>query len=169
MAAILVASLSALDQNAKISPQRCSPSKGDSKKKRDPGFIATASTLTVQQLVFQFTDGMQRAIEALLGVYQIQAICTPDKSLREDAAQLREFRGDILDYVLETWRDVETDEADDLRAKRRAQERREQEADLASIAKAQVRLKSGKLPPITGRSKTSKNAKSKEDTLQPRR
>lgn len=138
-------------------------------KKRDPEFIATASALTVQQLVFQFTDGMQRANEALLGLTKFKQFAHQIKSLREDAAQLREFRGDILDYVLETWRDVETDEADDLRAKRRAQERREQEVDLASIAKAQVRLKSGKVPPITGRSKTSKNAKNKKDTLQPRR
>ena len=34
-------------------------------KKRDPEFIAKASSLTVQQLVFQFTDGMQRANEAV--------------------------------------------------------------------------------------------------------
>lgn len=57
---------------------------------------------------------------------------------------------------------METDEAEELRAKRKAQEQREHEADLASIAKAQVRLKSGKHPPITGRPKASKNAKSKK-------
>lgn len=131
-------------------------------KKRDSEFITTASALTVQQLVFQFTDGMQRANEALLGLAKFKQFAHQIKSLREDAAQLREFRGDILDYVLETWRDVETDEADDLRARRKAQEQREHEADLASIAKAQVRLKSGKLPSITGHSKTSKNAKSKK-------
>lgn len=131
-------------------------------KKRDPEFIAKASALTVQQLVFQFTDGMQRANDALLGLTKFKQFAHQIKSLHEDAAQLREFRGDILDYVLETWRDVETDEADDLRAKRRAQERREHEADLASIAKAQVRLKSGILPPITGHPKTSKSAKSKK-------
>lgn len=131
-------------------------------KKRDSEFISTASALTVRQLVFQFTDGMQRANEALLGLAKFKQFGHQIKSLREDAAQLREFRGDILDYVLETWRTVETDEADDLRAKRIAQERREQQADLTSIAKAQVRLKPGKLPPITGHSKTSKNAKSKK-------
>lgn len=131
-------------------------------KKRDSEFIATASALTVQQFVFQFTDGMQRANEALLGLAKFKQFAHQIKSLCQDAAQLREFRGDILDYVLETWRDVETDDADDLRAKRRAQERREHEADLASIAKTQVRLKSGKLPPITRHPKTSKNAKSKK-------
>ena len=131
-------------------------------KKRDAEFIVTASALMVQQLMFQFTDGMQRADEALLGLAKFRQFAHQIKSLREDAAQLREFRGDILDYALETWRHVETDEADDLRAKRRTQEQREHEADLASIAKAQVRLKSGKLPPITGRSKTSKKAKSKK-------
>ncbi|MDE1155413.1 MAG: hypothetical protein PW735_06735 [Acidobacteriaceae bacterium] len=131
-------------------------------KKRDPEFISAASALTLQQLVFQFTDSMQRANEALLRLTKFKQFAHQIQSLREDAAQLREFRGDILDYVLETWRDVETDEADDLRAKRRAEERREQEADLASIAKAQVRLKSEKLPPIIGHSKTSKNANSKK-------
>ena len=125
-------------------------------KQGDPEFISTASALSLQQLVFQFTDGMQRANEALLGLAKFKQFAHQIKSLHEDAAQLREFRGDILDYVLETWRDIETDEAYDLRAKRRAQERREHEADLVSIAKAKARLKPGKLSPATGHLQNSK-------------
>jgi hypothetical protein len=80
------------------------------------------------------------------------------RSLREDAAQLREFRGDILGYVLETWQQVEEDEADDLRAKRRAREQLEREADLASIAKARPRLKTRTVTRIKRGPQTNKSA-----------
>ena len=116
-------------------------------------------TRTIHQLIFDLIDGLQRANDAMLRLVEYERFAHQKWSLREDAAQLREFRGDILGYVLETWQQVEEDEADDLRAKRRAREQREREADLASIAKAQAaRLKSGTVAQIKQGPQTNKNA-----------
>lgn len=132
------------------------------KQKRTSENVVPGASPAIPQLVSQLDDGLQRASNALLGLAGCKAFAHQGKSLQEDAEQLKEFRGDMLDYILETWRDVETDEADALRAKRRRREQREREADLASIAKAQARLKSGKLS-VTGQSKSPKNAKSEKD------
>jgi hypothetical protein len=123
------------------------------------GSLATATT--IHQLIFDLTDGLRRANAAMLGLVEYEEFAYQKKSLREDAAQLREFRGEILAYVLETWQQVEEDEADHLRAKRRAREQREREADLASIAKAQARLKSGTVTPIKRGAQARKNGKEK--------
>jgi hypothetical protein len=121
------------------------------------GSIGT--TTTIHQLIFDLSDGLRRANIAILGLVEYEEFAHQKKSLREDAAQLREFRGEILADVLETWQQVEEDEADDLRAKRRAREQREHEADLASIAKAQARLKSGTVTQIKRGPQTRKNGK----------
>jgi|GEM_PF-3120785 hypothetical protein len=131
------------------------------KQKRPSEGLGTDTTVTIPQLIFQLNDGLQRASDALFGLAGCKAFAHQSKSLHEDAEQLREFRGDMLDYILETWRDVETDEADDLRAKRRTREQREREADLASIAKAQARLKQGTVTPIKREPKMQTNAKGK--------
>lgn len=111
--------------------------------KRDSKIGSSATTTTIHELIFELSDGMRRANLALLGLVENEEFAHQKNSLREDADKLREFRGEILAYVLETWQQVEEDESDDLRRMRRAREDREQEADLASIAKAQARLKSG--------------------------
>lgn len=123
--------------------------------------VGTGASPAIPQLIFQLRDGLQKASDALLGLANQKAFAHQSKSLREDAEQLREFRGDMLDYILETWRDVETDEADDLRAKRRAREQREREADLASIAKAQTRLKQGAVTQNKREPRMQTNAKGK--------
>ena len=127
--------------------------------KRDSKTGSIATTTTIHELVFELSDGMRRANVALLGLVEFEEFAHQKNSLREDAAKLRELRGEILAYVLETWQQVEEDESDDLRAMRTAREEREQEADLASIAKAQARLKSGKATQINPGSQTQKNAK----------
>ena len=109
--------------------------------RRDSKIGSTDTTRTIHELIFDLSDGLQRANDAMLRLVEYEEFAHQKRSLHEDAAQLREFRGDILGYVLETWQQMEEDEADDLRAKRRAREQREREADLASIAKAQARLK----------------------------
>jgi len=106
------------------------------KKKSELKIASFGTTTTIHQLIFDLSDGLRRANAAMLGLVECKEFEHQRKPLREDAAQLREFRGEILAYVLETWQQVEEDEADDLRAKRRAREQREREADLASIAKA---------------------------------
>jgi predicted aminopeptidase len=127
--------------------------------KRDSKIGSIATTTTIHQLIFDLCDGFRRANDALLGLVEYQEFAHQKQSLREDAAQLREFRGNILGYVLETWQGVEEDEADDLREKRSAREQRELEADLASIAKAQARLKSGTVTQTKRGAQTRKNAK----------
>lgn len=127
--------------------------------KRDSKISGLGRTTTIHQLSFDLSDGLRRANDAMLALVECKEFAHQRKSLREDAAQLREFRGEILAYVLETWQQVEEDEADDLRAKRRVREQREREADLASIAKAQAQLKSGTITPIKRPSRTQKNAK----------
>ncbi len=119
------------------------------KQKRASENVVPGASPAIPQLVSQLDDGLQKASNALFGLAGCKAFAHQSRSLQEDAEQLREFRGDMLDYILETWRDVETDEADDLRAKRRAREQREREADLASIAKALARVRAWNRP-ITG-------------------
>jgi hypothetical protein len=128
-------------------------------RKRDSKMGSIGTTTTIHQLIFDLSDGLRRANVALLGLVEYKEFGHQKRSLREDAAQLREFRGDILAYVLETWQQVEEDEADDLRTKRRAREQRELEADLASIAKAQARLKSKTAAEINRVAQTQKNRK----------
>ena len=127
--------------------------------KRDSKTGSIATTTTIHELVFELSDGMRRANLALLGLVENEEFAHQKNSLREDADKLSEFRGEILAYVLETWQQVEEDESDDLRRIRRAREERELEADLASIAKAQARLKSGTATQITPGSQTKNNAK----------
>ena len=129
--------------------------------RRDSKIGSTDTTRTIHELIFDLSDGLQRANDAMLRLVEYEEFAHQKRSLHEDAAQLREFRGDILGYVLETWQQVEEDEADDLRAKRRAREQREREADLASIAKAQARLKSGTVTPIKRGAQARKNGKEK--------
>lgn len=93
--------------------------------RRDSKIGSTDTTPTIHQLIFDLSDGLQRANDAMLRLVEYEEFAHQKRSLREDAAQLREFRGDILGYVL--WQQVEEDEADDLRAKRRAREQRERE------------------------------------------
>ena len=126
--------------------------------RRDSKIGSTDTTRTIHQLIFDLIDGLQRANDAMLRLVEYDEFADQKRSLHEDAAQLREFRGDILGYVLETWQQVEEDEADDLRAKRRAREQREREADLASIAKAQARLKNRTVTQIKRGPQTNKNA-----------
>lgn len=126
--------------------------------RRDSKIGSTDTTRTIHELIFDLSDGLQRANDAMLRLVEYGEFAHQKRSLREDAAQLREFRGDILGYVLETWQQVEEDEADDLRAKRRAREQREREADLASIAKAQARLKNRTVTQIKRGPQTNKNA-----------
>jgi hypothetical protein len=128
-------------------------------RKRDSKMGSIGTTTTIHQLIFDLSDGLRRANVALLGLVEYKEFGHQKRSLREDAAQLREFRGDILAYVLETWQQVEEDEADDLRTKRRAREQRELEADLASIAKAQAQLKRGTVTQTKRGAQTQKNAK----------
>jgi predicted aminopeptidase len=127
--------------------------------KRDSKMGSIGTTTTIHQLIFDLSDGLRRANDAMLGLVEYEEFAHQKQSLREDAAQLREFRGEILAYVLETWQQVEEDEADHLRAKRRAREQSEREADLASIAKAQARLKRGKVTQIKRGAQKRKNGK----------
>ena len=135
--------------------------------RRDSKIGSTDTTRTIHELIFDLNDGLQRANDAMLRLVEYEEFAHQKRSLHEDAAQLREFRGDILGYVLETWQQVEEDEADDLRAKRRAREQREREADLASIAKAQARLKNRTVTQIKRGPQTNKNA-SREMVQTPR-
>jgi hypothetical protein len=128
-------------------------------KKPDSKIGSIGGTTTIHQLIFDLSDGLRRANVAILGLVEYEEFAHQKKSLREDAARLREFRGEILADVLETWQQVEEDEADDLRAKRRAREQRERDADLASIAKAQARLKSKTAAEINRVAQTQKNRK----------
>jgi hypothetical protein len=94
-----------------------------------------ATPPTVARLVFEVSDGLQRVNNALLELSEYKAFAHQKDCLHEDAAQLRELRGDTLDYILETWRDVETSEADELRINRKVREKLARETDAASIAK----------------------------------
>jgi hypothetical protein len=128
-------------------------------KKPDSKTGSISTIATIHQLIFDLSDGLRRANVAILGLVEYEEFAHQKKSLREDAARLREFRGEILGDVLETWQQVEEDEADDLRAKRRAREERERDADLASIAKAQARLKREAVTQIKRGAQTRKNGK----------
>ena len=89
----------------------------------------------VSRLVFEMCDGLQRADDALLALSEFEVFAHQHNSLQEDAEQLRELRGDMLEYIMDTWQDVESNEAQELRVKRRVREQLAREADEASLAK----------------------------------
>lgn len=88
---------------------------------------------TVAKLVFELSDGLQRANDALLGLRNYPDFAHQVRSLTEDAEQLRELRGDMLDYILETWRSVESKHACDLRVSRKVREELVRKADEQSL------------------------------------
>jgi hypothetical protein len=94
-----------------------------------------ATARTVSRLVFEMCDGLQRADDALLALAEFEVFAHQHDSLHDDAEQLRELRGDMLEYIMGTWQDVESHEAQDLRVKRRVREQLAREADEASLAK----------------------------------
>jgi hypothetical protein len=69
-------------------------------KKRDLKMGGIDTTTTIHQLIFDRSDGLRRANVAILGLVEYEEFAHQKKSLREDAAQLREFRGEILADVL---------------------------------------------------------------------
>lgn len=91
---------------------------------------------TVSRLVFEMCDGLQQANDALLALGQFEIFAHQRNSLQEDAEQLRELRGDMLEYIMDTWQSVESHEAQELRVKRRVRERLAQEADEAFLGQA---------------------------------
>jgi hypothetical protein len=93
----------------------------------ESGKKATAST--VSRLVFEICDGIQRANDALLALAEYEAFAHQRNSLHEDAEQLREFRGDIFDSFIQTWVGMESEEAEELRVKRRVREELARRAD----------------------------------------
>jgi len=91
---------------------------------------------TVSRLVFEMCDGLQRADDALLALAQFEVFAHQKNSLREDAEQLRELRGDMLEYIMDTWQNVESSEARELRVKRRVREEIARKADEAFLGHA---------------------------------
>ncbi len=125
--------------------------------KRDSQIVNIGTTTPIHQLIFDLTDGLRRANDAMLGLVEHKEFAQQKKSLREDTAQLRELRCDILAGVLQTWQLVEEDEMYDLESKRVERERRVREADRASVAKAQARLKRGAITQVKPGAQTKKN------------
>ena len=87
----------------------------------------------VPRLIFALSDGLQQANDALLGLREYKVFAHQVRCLTEDAEQLRELRGDMLDYILETWRSVETEIADELRVNRKVREGLARKADERSL------------------------------------
>lgn len=108
----------------------------DKQNELESGTKATART--VSRLVFE-CDGLQRADDALLALAEFEVFAHQHDSLHEDAEQLRELRGDMLEYIMGTWQDVESHEAQELRVKRRVREQLAREADEAALAKHRQR------------------------------
>lgn len=105
----------------------------DKEHELESGTKATART--VSRLVFEMCDGLQRADDALLALAEFKVFAHQHDSLHEDAEQLRELRGDMLEYIMGTWQDVECHEAQELRVKRRVREQLAREADEAALAR----------------------------------
>ena len=90
----------------------------------------------VSRLVFEMCDGLQRADDALLALAEYEVFAHQKNSLQEDAEQLRELRGDMLEYIMDTWQNVESHEAQELRIKRRVREQLAREKDEAFLGQA---------------------------------
>ncbi len=89
---------------------------------------------TAPRLIFEQTDGLQRANDVLLALRDYKAFTHQKNCSAEDAEQLREMRGDMLEYILETWTKLEEDHSCDIRVNRKVREGLARQAEEAAAS-----------------------------------